>query len=259
MLSYINGLVVISDESDAPTSMTENNNLLSFKFKDLCSIQLNGISMEINQNREPVHISFRKTREDKYGHKSVSMKLKYYIEEKQHTFYFTMYTSKIILYYNKELCTLDIQSNIFPDKKYDLQYNNNGMCVITKSEDLKYFLEDYPDTHTNMIIDRNGQICLSYMYNIDDCFDNMTNSSTSISSLQRLSEIEGAYITPTYGVFPIVKNIGILLKAYTDIVLAFHIKYNPIIYEANNISIKGSKLSLACRFLHDNIGGIYEQ
>ena len=259
MLSYINGLVIISDESDAPISMTENNNLLSFKFKDLCSIQLNGISMEINQNREPTHISFRKTHEDKYGYKSVTMKLKYYIEENQHTFYFTMYTSKIILNYNKEFCVLDIQSNVYPDKKYDLQYNNNGMCIITKSEDLKYFLEDYPDTHANIIIDKDGQVCLSYMYSIDDCFDNMTKAIKDESPLRRLIKIGAAYITPSYGVFPMSKHIGILLKAYTDIVLAFHIKYNPIIYEANNISINGDKLSLACSFLHENIGGIYDQ
>lgn len=250
MLSYINGLVVISDESNAPVSMTENNNLLSFKFKDLYSIQLNGISMEINQNREPVHISFRKTHEDKHGYKSVTMKLKYYIEENQHTFYFTMYTSKIILYYNKELCTLDIQSNIFPDKKYDLQYNNNGMCIITKSEDLKYFLEDYPNTNPNVIINEYGNICLSYMYGLDDCFDKITSDKDK-PALLRLSEQKSAYVTYDYAVFPRIDNIGVLLKAYTDIVLAFHLKYNPVIYDYNNVtSIELTQLSLACDVLY---------
>ena len=250
MLSYINGLVVISDESDAPTSMTENNNLLSFKFKDLCSIQLNGISMEINQNREPVHISFRKTHEDKYGYKSVSMKLKYYIEEKQHTFYFTMYTSKIILYYNKEIDVLDIQSIVFPDKKYNLLYNNSGMCILEDSEDLKYFLEDYPNTNPNVIINEDGNICLSYMYGLDDCFDKIT-SDRGKPALLRLSEQKSAYVTYDYAVFPLVDNIGVLLKAYTDIVLAFHLKYNPVMYDYNNVtSIELTQLSLACDVLY---------
>ena len=93
------------------------------------------------------------------------------------------------------------------------------------------------------------------MYGLDDCFDKITHDKDK-PALLRLSELKSAYVTYDYAIFPRVDNIGVLLKAYTDIVLAFHLKYNPVIYEYDNIKPaekEKTKLSLACIMLYGRI------
>lgn len=261
MLKYLDNLVTISNKSDAPATMKEKGNTLSFKFNALQSISLNGIIMEINSSEyveldtNKVSMTITKTHDGKNGYKSVTIELKYDNHGSINTVYFNMYTSKIVLHYNKEIDVLDIQSTIFPDKKYNLLYNNSGMCILEDSEDLKYFLEDYPNTNPNVIINEYGNIYLSYMYGLDDCFDKITHDKDK-PALLRLSELKSAYVTYDYAIFPRVDNIGVLLKAYTDIVLAFHLKYNPVIYEYDNIKPvekEKTKLSLACIMLYGRI------
>lgn len=256
MLKYLDNLVAISNKSDAPATMIEKGNTLSFKFNALQSICLNGIIMEINSSEyveldtNKVSMTITKTHDGKNGYKSVTIELKYDNHGTTSTVYFYMYTSKIVLHYNKEIDVLDIQSIIFPDKKYNLLYNNSGMCILEDSEDLKYFLEDYPNTNPNVIINEYGNICLSYMYGLDDCFDKITSDKDK-PALLRLSEQKSAYVTYDYAVFPRVDNIGVLLKAYTDIVLAFHLKYNPVMYDYNNVTSIGlTQLSLSCDVLY---------
>ena len=244
MLKYLNKLVYFSEEGDSPTSIVEKRKTLTLKFKNLKHICMNGITNELQSVKNSVttviieethrgerdssclitvrytKLSLVKTKDDE---SEVSLPI-----ENQ----YTINTNCINLYYNKEIDWLDLNSKETYADKYTLKYNTLGLFILESAADLKWLIKDYPDMEPNLLIDDQGRIIVSYMYGISRTLKMLGEhyNCKEKGYLGILSELKYAHVAPTSAIVPVCKNIGVLLEAYSHVVMSFHLRYNPIIF-----------------------------
>lgn len=257
MLCYLDKFVYISDDSSTPESIVQKNNRLYLTFKNLSGICMNGITRELdNSLNNKVKVELYRTRATE-TQSSCSMIITIGDYEKKYTGFassiqnkdapyfsktsYTFIAVSVTLYYIKDINWLDITTNEGYSDRYQLQYNNMGMCMLNNAADLKWFLKDYPDTKPAFLINKYGQVCLSYIYDLDTCLNNIYKSmyedDNEIAAMDKLSETETAYVTTDGALVPIGNNIGTILEAYSYIVMTYHIRYNPIIFNNKKFHI----------------------
>ena len=244
MLHYLDNFVYISDESSTPESIIQKSNILDLTFKNLKSICLNGFVLNIpitGRSVSCISIQIKSKLTDTVSCELTIKTCKSVEKSVDYSTTFSVVAKTITLHYVNSLNWLDISANEGYADKYQLQYNTMGMCIINNAADLKWFLKDYPNTKPNFLINNYGQICLSYIYDLDTCLDNIYKSEypddKGVSSMDKLSKLEIAYVTPNGTLVPVGSNIGKILEAYSYIVMTYHIRYNPIIFNNKKFHI----------------------
>ena len=249
MLKYLNKLVYFSEEGDSPTSIVEKRKTLTLKFKNLKHICMNGITNELQTAKnsvttviiEETHrgeqdssclITVKYTKSSLMRTTEDASEVSLHLENQ-----YTINTNCINLYYNKEIDWLDLNSKETYADKYTLKYNTLGLFILESAADLKWLRKDYPDMEPNLLIDDQGRIIVSYMYGISKTLQMLGEhyNCKEKDYLSILSELKYAHVAPTSAIVPVCKNIGVLLEAYSHVVMSFHLRYNPIIFS----NIKG--------------------
>lgn len=244
MLKYLNNLVYFSEEGDFPVSIVEKRKTLTLKFKNLKHICMNGITNVLCPSKNSITSVI--IEETHRGEKDSSclITIKYTrssltktgIDDTEFLLHtdnqYNLSTNCINLYYNKELDWLDLNSKETYADKYTLKYNTLGLFILESSSDLKWLRKDYPDMEPNFLIDNRGRIILSYMHSIDRTLQILGKyyNCKEKDFLGMLSNLNYAHVSPTSAIVPICKNIGVLLEAYSHVVVNFHLKYNPILF-----------------------------
>ena len=254
MLNYLDKFVNISDDSSTPESIVQKNSILKITFKNLKGICLNGFMMDFETNNIGItELTIRiKSKSKDITNCDMEFfvyKLKNFKDGGTSVDHYEFYVSakSMTLHYVNSIDWLDISTDEGYADKYQLQYNTMGMCILNNAADLKWFLKDYPDTKPYFLINKYGQICLSYIYDLDKCLDNIYKSCDlyreDISDVsKKLGDAEVAYVTLISALVPVGNNIGKILEAYSYIVMAYHIRYDPIIFNSNKYTIGCSTL-----------------
>lgn len=242
MLHYLDNFIYFSDESSTPESIIQKDNRLDITLTDLKSICMNGFILNIPSDEKSItNISIKiKSRSADNISCDININTFTYKNTSLYNGEFSVTAKTMTIYYSNNLNWLDISANEGYADKYQLEYNTMGMCILNNAADLKWFLKDYIDTKPYFLVNKYGQVCLSYIYDLDTCLDNIYRSShtnTDISAMDKLSDTEIAYVTPNGALVPVGNNIGKILEAYSYIVMTYHIRYNPIIFNNKKFHI----------------------
>lgn len=243
MLHYLDNFIYFSDDSSTPESIVQKDNILSITINDLKSICMNGFILNVPSDEKSVtNISIKiKSRSADNISCDIGINAFTYKNTSLYSGEFSVTAKTMTIYYSNNLNWLDISANEGYSDKYQLQYNTMGMCIINNAADLKWFLKDYMDTKPYFLINKYGQICLSYIYDLDTCLNNIYKNTCDVdkyaSTMDKLSLSEMAYVNPNGALVPIGNNIGKILEAYSYVVMTYHIRYNPIIFNNKKFHI----------------------